>query len=259
MTNAIAPEVEIVLSAPVNLRDLGGISIADGTLRTGLAIRADDLSLVTFESAGELVAEGLKAVIDLRSPEEVAVTGRGPLSGYALGYHHVPLMSDISSSMDKDRPRLDHDSMGQMYLGMVDQAAPQLVTALNVIAHAPGASAFHCAAGRDRTGVLAAMLLLALGASDEAIVNDYARTGPNMGAIINRTRSVSGPMMAKLGFDLDEMNDMHNSLLEGSMEVSMQILLGRLRELHGDPLLPLREAGLSDATVSRLRERALAH
>jgi hypothetical protein len=140
---------------------------------------------------------------------------------------------------------------------MVEGAAPQLVIALNVIAHTPGTAAFHCAAGRDRTGVLAAMLLLALGAADEDIVTDYARTGDNMVAIMARTAPVMGAMWKALGFDADAL-DKTSSLLEGSMDVSMRSLLDTLRAQHGDPLTPLRAAGLSDATIARLRERALA-
>lgn len=248
--------LEIALSAPVNLRDLGGTPIEGGVLRQGVAIRTDDLAYVTEEVAETLVAAGLSAVIDLRSPLEVATTGRGPLAEHPIGYHHLPLIADIAASMSEGRSALTHKSMGAMYVGLVEGAAPQLVTALNVIAHAPGVTAFHCAAGRDRTGVLAAMLLLALGAADDDIVADYARTGENMTAIMERNRPVMGAMWKALGFDID----VHDSsaLVEGSMEVSMRMLLATLRERHGDALAPLRAAGLSDDTVARLRERALA-
>lgn len=246
----------ITLSAPVNLRDLGGIRIDGGTLRQGVAIRTDDLALVTDEVADELVANGLTAIIDLRSNDEVALTGRGPLGEHRVAYHHIALMANISESMGSDEPwRFTHESMGESYVAMVESAASGLVTALNVIAHSPGATAFHCAAGRDRTGVLAAMLLLALGASDDDIVADYARTGPNMSGIMQRTRGVMGPLLAHLGVDVQTMNA---SLPEGPMDVSMRILLDTLRERHGDPLAPLRAAGLSDATIARLRERALS-
>lgn len=246
----------LILSAPVNLRDLGGIAIAGGVLRPGLAIRTDDLAYVTAEVADELLAGGLTAIIDLRSPLEVAVTGRGPLGEHPVAYHHLPLIADVGASMDREHPALTHEAMGLMYLRMVEGAAPQLVTALNVIAHTPGATAFHCAAGRDRTGVLAAMLLLALGAGDDDIVADYARTGDNMVAIMARTAPVMGAMWKALGFDLDA-RDASSALLEGSMDVSMRSLLDTLRARHGDPLAPLRAAGLSDATIVRLRERAL--
>lgn len=247
----------LVLSAPVNLRDLGGIPIDGGVLRAGLAIRTDDLAYVTDEVARELVDGGLTAIIDLRSPLEVSVTGRGPLGEHPVAYHHLPLIADVGQSMDGEQPSLTHEAMGVMYLRMVEGAAPQLVTALNVMAHTPGATAFHCAAGRDRTGVLAAMLLLALGAADDDIVADYARTGDNMVAIMARTAPVMGAMWKALGFDADAV-EKTSSLLEGSMDVSMRSLLDTLRAQHGDPLAPLRAAGLSDVTIARLRERALA-
>src|SRR5690606_26413662 len=106
--------------------------------------------------------EGLRSIIDLRSPAEVATTGRGHFGQLAVSYHHVPLMGDISKSMSESRRDFSHEGMGRSYINMVETAAPQLVTALNIIAYSPGATAFHCAAGRDRTGVLAAMLLLVL-------------------------------------------------------------------------------------------------
>ncbi|UYO96945.1 tyrosine-protein phosphatase [Microbacterium sp. M28] len=247
--------IELTLSAPVNLRDLGGIPIDGGVLREGVAIRTDDLAYVTAEVASDLVAGGLTAIIDLRSPLEVEVTGRGPLGAYPIAYHHLPLIADVSRSHDGED--FTHEGMGRMYLRMVEHAAPQLVVALNIIAYTPGAAAFHCAAGRDRTGVLAAMLLLALGAGDDDIVEDYSRTGENMVAIMTRTAPVMGHMWKALGHDVDAVKA-SSSLLEGSMAVSMRALLTALRERHGDALAPLRAAGLSDDTVARLRERALA-
>ncbi len=246
----------IELSTPVNLRDLGGIPIAGGVLSPGLAIRTDDLAYVTEEYAQGLIEAGLTAIIDLRSPLEVSITGRGPLANYPIGYHHLPLIADIGNSTPRSGHQdLTHESMGRMYLGMLEGAAPQFVTALNVIAYSPGATAFHCAAGRDRTGVLAAMLLLALGAAEEDIVSDYVRTGENMRAIMARSAPVMGAMWRALGFD--PAGPQSDALLQGSMDVSMRSLLAALHERHGSPLTPLRTAGLSDATIARLRERAL--
>lgn len=256
MTAAINPAaIDIQLSPLVNRRDLGGIPINGGALRAGLAIRTDDLALITAQCAEDLVADGLAAVIDLRSPLEVAITGRGVLSGHPVAYHHLPLIADIGDSMSRDNLVIEHETMGRMYVGMVESAAPQLVTALNVIAYAPGATAFHCAAGRDRTGVLAAILLLILGADDDAIIADYARSGPNMDAIIARTRPVTGVILARLGFNLDGMAAV--TVEDSPMDIAMRITLDVLRERHGDALAPLRAAGLSDDTIARLRERAL--
>jgi len=248
--------IDIELSAPVNLRDLGGIAIDGGVLRPGFAIRTDDLAYVTRDAADALLSSGVTAIIDLRSPAEVSATGRGLLAEHAVAYHHLPLIASVAESMTGDRRSFGPEAMGAMYVRMVEGAAPQLVTALNIIAYTPGATAFHCAAGRDRTGVLAAMLLLVLGASDDDIVTDYARTAENMAAILERTRPVMGAMWSALGIEQDT-DDLH-VLLDEPMDVSMRLLLDGLRERHGDVLDGLRAAGLSADTIARLRSRALA-
>ncbi|QAB18141.1 tyrosine-protein phosphatase [Leucobacter muris] len=245
---------ELVLSAPVNLRDLGGIPVSGGVLRSGVAIRTDDLALVTDDVAASLERDGLTAIVDLRSPAEVGITGRGPFGSRAVSYHHLPLMADIGRDMRRQHS-LTHEAMGESYVSMFESCGSQLVTALNVIAYTPGATAFHCAAGRDRTGVLAAALLLALGAHDDDIVTDYAKTGANMPAIVDRISCVMGPMLAQLGFDESPLR--MGGLAEGDMSVSMRRLLGHLRGSYDEPLEPLRRAGLSDDTVARLRARAV--
>ncbi|MCW4385370.1 tyrosine-protein phosphatase [Salinibacterium sp. SYSU T00001] len=249
--------IDIQLSSPVNLRDLGGTAIEGGIMREGLAVRADDLSVITETDAAALVERGLTAVIDLRSTFEVSMTGRGPLASQPVAYHHLPLLADIGEGMAGRGPAaFTHEAMGHSYVRMVDGAASQLATALTIMSLSPGATAFHCAAGRDRTGVLAALLLVSLGATDDEIVADYSRTEQNMAAIQKRIRPMMGAMLAQFGFDIDEMTAFAES--KEPMAVSMRILLDGLRERHGDPLSPLRAAGLGDETIARLRARALA-
>jgi protein-tyrosine phosphatase len=252
----------LTLSAPVNLRDLGGIAVDGGVVRPGFALRADDLALVTDDVARALVDDGVRAIIDLRSTDELGVTGRGPLGTHSnVSYHHVPLLADIGQATDVSGTRppsaemMDQTRFGRMYLRMYEGAAPQIVTALAIIAHAPGAVAFHCAAGQDRTGVLAASLLLALGADHEDIVADYVRTGENSAAIMARISPVMRPLMSRFGIELDEA-----ALAAVSTEFSdapMRELFAMLTERHGDPLAPLRAAGLTDGLVAQLRARAL--
>ncbi|WP_203136912.1 tyrosine-protein phosphatase [Microbacterium sp. JZ31] len=247
--------VALELSAPVNLRDLGGTPVAGGTVRPGFAIRADDLSYVTEDVAARLVDAGLTSVIDLRSNFEARITGRGPLADHAVTYHHVSLLGDLTRAGDLGGPDYRRTYV-PMYVGMFEGAAPLIVNALAVMATAPGTVAFHCAAGKDRTGVLAASLLLALGADDDTIVEDYGRTGPNLDAIMSRTRAVVGPMMQAMGIDLDPA-----VLAAGERAFSADAMRGTLEELRarhdGDALAPVRRAGLSDALIDMLRAKAV--
>lgn len=241
---------DLVLSAPVNLRDLGGVPVAGGSVRSGFAIRADDLSVVDQQTAEDLVVDGLTAIIDLRSIDEIELTGRGPLGRMPVTYHHVPFMASIG---DAGPEAHDQTQFGTMYVRMFEAAASRIVEALAIIAHAPGAVAFHCAAGQDRTGVLAASLLLALGASEDAIVADYVRTGENSDAIMARLEPTIGRLMAKFGFDLDEA-----ARAAVRKEFSPEPMRTLLASLGEDPLQALRQAGLTDGLIAQLRARAVA-
>lgn len=247
---------ELVLSAPVNLRDLGGIPTASGPVRPGVAVRADDLALITPEVATSLVAGGLTAVIDLRTPEEARVTGRGPLADRPVTYHHLPLMARFP---DQDSPLVSPQTAAEMGVGYADMfatAAAPLVSALALIGLNPGTTAFHCSAGKDRTGVLAAALLLTLDADERAIVDDYAASGPNVGAIMERLGQTIGAMFAGMGIDPDQFSDAARGT-DFSGE-AMESMLSTLRARHGDPLRPLRDVGLTDGLVATLRARSIA-
>lgn len=238
----------------VNLRDLGGIAVTGGTVREGFALRCDDLALVDQASADALVADGLQAVIDLRSPFEVAMSGRGVLGAMPVAYHHVPLLSAVAGDSGPGPDALHPVRIGNMYVQLMEEASGWLVAALGILAWSPGTVAFHCAAGKDRTGTLAAALLLALGADDADIVADYARTGPNLDAIGARMRPLMEPLLASFGLDVDVMARQAGESAFSSE--AMVLMLTTLRERHGDPLAPLRAAGLDDALVTRLRQRA---
>ncbi len=245
----------LTLSAPANLRDLGGIPAAGGMVRTGVAIRADDLSLIPREDAEALIAGGLGAVIDLRTSAEVRNTGRGVLADLPVAYHHLSLMTALGVRGPGARvdPR-DPVAMGGLYADIYATAADKIVTSLAILALTPRATAFHCSAGKDRTGVLAAAFLLALGAEDDAIVADYALTGDNSEAIRKRLRPVLRRVLSEHGI-ADAMTE--SAKEERFSGIAMETMLATLRERHGDPLQPLRDAGLTEGLVDTLRRRAV--
>lgn len=241
------------LTAPVNLRDLGGIPVAGGVVKPGFAIRTDDLSTADQDTATDLVDQGLTTVIDLRSHAEVSLTGRGPLAALPVTYHHVPFMASIAEATED---ALDQSTFETLYIRMFENAAPRIVQALAIIATSPGAAAFHCAAGQDRTGVLAASLLKVLGADDEAIVEDYVRTGQNSDAIMSRLAPVMGPLMAAHGIELEEAAKA--ATRSEFSPAPMRGLLAHLAGTYADPIEPLRAAGLTTGLIETLRERAVA-
>ncbi|GLZ39577.1 tyrosine-protein phosphatase [Actinokineospora sp. NBRC 105648] len=159
-----------------NFRDLGGYPARGGTVRWGLLYRSDSLGKLAGDDLARFTALGVRTVIDLRHAYEIEARGRVPdLDG--LSYHHLPIehrpYDQTSLGPDVDPGRY----LADRYLEVAEDGAVELSAALEVIADAEGPAVFHCASGKDRTGVLAALVLNAIGVSTVDIVEDFARTG----------------------------------------------------------------------------------
>jgi protein tyrosine/serine phosphatase len=170
------------LAGAFNFRDVGGLPAADGRrTRYGRFFRSDSLQELTDEDVARLVDDlAITFVIDLRGAQEAVEEGRGPLARRPVCYANVPLI-------DVDSPA---GAPGELtvtqYLDHVE-SDPNLVVAIELLAlviRRP--TVLHCAAGKDRTGVVTALLLGMLGVDEEAIVADYMATAENMERIVER-------------------------------------------------------------------------
>jgi len=169
------------LEGLVNFRDLGGLRAAGGVVRPGVLFRSDSLAYATPGDAERLVGElGVATVIDLRGEYEVEQLGRGPLHEAAVDYYAAPI-ADVSGA---------EDLVGH-YLAMLEERGEVLAGTVRLLGR-PGAlpAVFHCEAGCDRTGVLAAVVLSLLGVPDAVIAADYAATAAAMPTIHERVAVV---------------------------------------------------------------------
>ncbi|GGO71046.1 protein-tyrosine-phosphatase [Nonomuraea cavernae] len=195
----------IDLEGAVNVRDLGGLPTTDGgTTRYGRIFRADNLQGLTHGDVSRLVSElKLRHVVDLRSTAEVTLEGPGPLARVPeVTHHHLTLFAEggrhtdvEADTVDLDRVlpwqerRLDEDlRMTGFYYGYLRDRPDAVVAALRAMALTDGAAVVHCAAGKDRTGVLSALALEVAGATRQAIVEDYAATGERLELVLRRLR-----------------------------------------------------------------------
>jgi protein-tyrosine phosphatase len=157
-----------------NFRDLGGYETHDGrTVRWGRLFRADDLSRLTEADYERFEALGIRTVIDLRRPFEVDEIGRIPSLG-SFTYHHLYLTHPLwPAQIVADTPeRITF--LRERYQEMVLEGGVAIGESLRLIAEPAAAPlVFHCLAGKDRTGIIAALALSLLGVSDEAIADDY--------------------------------------------------------------------------------------
>ena len=177
----------VPLEGCLNFRDLGGWRTSDGQrVRSGRLFRSDALQRVTPADVKRLRdAIGLQTLVDLRSSHEVAREGRGPLESLPIAYHHLPFFD----GPERDPGRNGLPNLAAIYLAMLRFAREPIARALDALAASPGAAVFHCAAGKDRTGVLSAVVLGVAGVGDDDIVEDYAYTRHALPKIVERLRA----------------------------------------------------------------------
>ena len=159
-----------------NFRDLGGYRTADGrAVRWGRLFRSDSLGKLRDQDWHRFLALGVRTVVDLRYPWEVARSGRVPhhpgLAYHNLSIEHRPYnQAGLDSDVDPVRFLADR------YLEVAHDGVQEIRCALEIVADDTGPLVFHCHSGKDRTGVLAMLILALLGVDEDTIVADFALT-----------------------------------------------------------------------------------
>ena len=168
-------ERAVVFDNVFNFRDLGGYRTADGrTVRWGRLFRADDLCRLDDADLTRLGELGVRTVVDLRRHEEIDRDGRIPLADHTYLHAFVehpawPVVTEFASPEARVEYLLDR------YLEMAERGGGGIGLALRTVADPAAAPVvFHCVAGKDRTGLVAAFTLHVLGVSDDDIADDYA-------------------------------------------------------------------------------------
>jgi protein-tyrosine phosphatase len=263
------------LDGTTNTRDLGGLPTTDGGRTVpGRVLRSDNLQTLSADDVRRLVDDlRLREVVDLRTTAEILLEGRGPLRDVAAVTHrHFSLLPERGHHTDvfaveEDDPLPDlpgdwaesvlprqapeHDRVEppavRSYLGYLSDRADAVVAALRALA-APvgGASVVHCAAGKDRTGVVVALALAVAGVPHEEIVADYALTADVIEALV--AKLAASPTYAE---DMERRDvASHTPRAE-----TMDRVLTLLEERHGGPIGWLDAHGFGPDEQAALRAR----
>ena len=228
-----------------NFRDLGGLRTRDGrSIRPGVLFRSDTLQALSPADVSYLVDElALELIIDLRIGPEAVTEGRGPMAATPVSYLNAPLR-DLPVS---DLPPAEQSL--HFYLEHLASPASPLATVIRVVGALAGRPVLvHCAAGKDRTGLVTAMLLRLLGVDDEDIVADYLRTELNMPRVIERFRG--WPRYR------DHMAAVPAEVYQ-ALEYTIRGFLAGLDRSHGGAAAWARSRGIDDGVVDRLRDGLL--
>ena len=262
------------LDGTTNTRDLGGLPTVDGgTTVPGRLLRSDNLQTLSAADVHRLVDEvRLREVVDLRTTAEVLLEGRGPLRAVpGVTHRHFTLLperghhTDVFAVEEAELPELPTDWAESIlprqvaeddqaeppavrsYLGYLAHRPENVVAALRALAVPPdGATVVHCAAGKDRTGVVVAFALAVAGVPHEEIVADYALTA-----------EVIDDLVAKLAASPTYAEDMvrRDVASHTPRAQTMQRVLELLDERHGGPRGWLTAHGFGPGEQAGLRAR----
>ncbi|MCB1398302.1 MAG: tyrosine-protein phosphatase [Rhodobacter sp.] len=238
----------IPLDGTHNTRDLGGYATPTGPTAWRAFLRSDGLDRLTDPDHRALDALGVRTVIDLRHDEELE-TAPNP---FARSEHVTYAWISLLRGLDPASPRIidDADPLRALYLETLDRRGDAIVEIFAVMAAArPGAILFHCTAGKDRTGVIAALLLSLAGVSPADIVTDYALTTDYIAPIVAGLRERA----TQEGRDFAAVEPFLSSAPQ-----TMRDTLAHLETRYGTAADYLAAAGLSRADLDSLRERLLA-
>jgi protein-tyrosine phosphatase len=165
----------------LNVRDLGGHPTRDGSqTRWRSLLRSDDLAQLTPAGLEAFSSYGIETVVDLRWPEEVELSPT-PIT-QALKHIRYEQISLLTPTSQEWRIRRADSTAKELWnRSMLEKVREELKAVLAVIAGAsPAPLLFHCIAGKDRTGMVAALLLALADVEPEAIAADYAASTENL-------------------------------------------------------------------------------
>ncbi len=225
----------------LNARDLGGLATRDGVrTRAKSLLRTDDLWRLTPEGVESLLSYGVRSVIDLRWPRERETYPSVFQSGVdSVRYSHISLLDRSEEAWRRRTPDVPKEKWNCV---VIDNARKAIADVLRSVADAPeGVVLFHCAAGKDRTGVIASLLLAAADvepseiAADYAVSTDYLRD-PYFTAYPERDRAA---IMEDLWCPPEQVYNM----------------LARLDDTYGGATGYFGHIGLSTREIARIRDR----
>jgi protein tyrosine/serine phosphatase len=234
----------------VNVRDLGGLPTEDGRLtRSGAVVRSDNIRLLTDAGWRALADHGVTRIVDLRWPEELAADSPREVD---IDVVHVSVLgdsfdADYVAELDAHLASVDDvsDHYAWSYVDFLERNRERFGAAVAAVADADGVAVVHCMGGKDRTGLVTALLLRLAGVGRETIGADYALSGDNLAAR-NERWVAEAP---------DEVERAKRRRLAPAPAGAMVRVLEEIERRYGDVASYLRAAGVGEAQLESLRKR----
>jgi protein-tyrosine phosphatase len=243
--NLFDPRRRIELPGVLNLRDAGGYPVAGGgSVRWRTLFRSDALHRLDAAGAAALAGLGIKTVVDLRTKAEAGLAP-SPVGGRVI---HLPLLPDFQALPVPTVPESPGSGLdlSTIYRYFVDECGDNIATAITELTSDDAFPALvHCSAGKDRTGVVIALILAVLGVPDEIIAADYALSATYLDPELT---PAIGQLQASTGLG----DELTSEVLASPPELILWVL-GRVTAAAGSAEGYLREHGLTGEALTGLR------
>ncbi len=244
---------ELAWDGLLNVRDLGGHPTEDGgETRYGRLVRADSVRRLSGEGWAELVAFGIRTILDLRFHEELEAD---PPLELPVAVVHVELLPGLGAP---DWVEINHRALATAdpaaaqtgsYLAFLERYGGQFAAAITAVADAPpGGVLVHCQAGKDRTGLVVALLLRLARVPIEEIAADYAISAQNLRPVLEQWIAEA---------DGERERALRTRVSASAFETMIEVLT-EVETRYGGVREYLLGTGLDEAALGRARGRLLA-
>ena len=227
------------LPIELNIRDLGGLETADGRhVKKGLLFRSSALAFFSEEELGAVRALGLKTVLDFRAEKGVQMKPNPQLEGvkyYNKCAAFQDILKDLNSPMELGSLIFDEDQKGNLIEMLVSSYTASLAFSndaykfmFDCLFSGEAPMLFHCSNGKDRTGVAAMLILLALGIPEEIVKADYLQSNTCRKEEID-------DLMERFNMLSSRLSNARSlfTMIEGVLPESADMVMSEIRERYG--------------------------
>lgn len=228
------------LEGSYNIRDIGGYPTSDGRqTRWHSFIRADRLTALTTDSQQALLDYGVRTVIDMRFPREIAKTPNVFAQSTAVTYLNLAVFTDEAASQVEFV-----ETLFEQNLFTLDECQAQMRTVFEAIATQPLGVLVHCTIGKDRTGLIVALLLSLVGVPLEIIAQDYALSAVYLEPVLEKMRQRARASRPEIAYKLElKLTALPETILD---------TLNYVEQKYGGALGYLQTIGVTSAQIIAL-------